>query len=104
MYAVILSTANDRGQADRIAQRLVEDELVACVNIVEGVQSVYKWKGKVQTDAEVLMVMKTRVELYKDVEEAVLALHPYEVPEIIMLPIQDGSAAYLNWLNDSTRG
>jgi periplasmic divalent cation tolerance protein len=102
-YIVCLVTIDDPGKATRIARHLVEKGLVACVNIVPELRSVYRWKGEVCDEAERLMIMKTRQELFADVQKAVKALHPYEVPEIIALKIDDGWPDYLRWIDEVTQ-
>jgi periplasmic divalent cation tolerance protein len=81
----------------------VTEKLVACVNILPGLRSIYMWEGKVCDEEEVLCVLKTRRELFSALRDRVTALHPYQVPEIIALPLVDGSAPYLAWLRDETR-
>ena len=98
---VALSTVGNAGDAQRIGRALVERRLVACVNVVPGVTSIYAWKGSVTTDTELLLVMKTRREKLDEVRSALLELHPYEVPELIALPIEGGHGAYLEWIEDS---
>lgn len=88
--------------AERIAETVVDERLAACVNLVPGLTSVYRWQGQIQRDAEVLLIIKTRSTVYPLLEARIRELHPYEVPEIIALPIQAGSAAYLNWIADNT--
>jgi periplasmic divalent cation tolerance protein len=102
-FQIVLSTCADREQAERIAHRLVEQQLAACVNILPGVQSIYHWQGKVETAAEVLMVIKTSADLVPEVELTIASLHSYEVPEFLVLPVCGGSHAYLAWLRDSLR-
>ena len=102
-YIVILSTAGSADEASRIAEKLVSDRLVACVNIVPGIQSVYWWKDRVQKDQEVLMVMKTEKSKYQDVETAIKSLHSYEVPEIISLPLENGFEGYLKWIENTLK-
>jgi periplasmic divalent cation tolerance protein len=98
---VALSTVGSAGDAQRIARALVERRLVACVNVVPGVTSVYAWKGDIATDSELLLVIKTRREKLDEVRSALLELHPYEVPELVALPIEGGLQAYLEWIEDS---
>ena len=98
---VALSTVGNAGDAQRIGRALVERRLVACVNVVPGVTSIYDWKGSVTTDSELLLVIKTRREKLDEVRSALLELHPYEVPELIALPIEGGHGAYLEWIEDS---
>jgi len=95
-------TAPTREQAAEIARRLVEERLAACVNIVGGMRSVYRWEGKIHEDEEVLCLVKTRPELLDALTERVRALHPYDVPEILAFEVADGSADYLAWLHEST--
>ena len=91
--------------AVRIARALVERRLVACVNVVPGVTSVYRWKGELQVDAESTLLLKTRAALVADLTAAILELHPYEVPEVVALPLDvtTGNAAYHAWVLDETR-
>lgn len=100
---VILVTAGSLRQARKIARRLVEQKLAACVNITPPVQSVYRWEGKVETAKEFLLVIKSTRELFDPIKAEVLKLHSYATPEIICLPIVDGSAEYLRWLEESVR-
>ena len=99
---IILCTCPDRITAERIAETVVSERLAACVNIVPGLTSIYRWEGQVQRDAELLLLIKTRQAIYPLLESRIRALHPYQVPEIIALPIQAGSAAYLNWIAANT--
>lgn len=102
-FQIVLSTCADREQAERIAHRLVEQQVAACVNILPGVQSIYRWQGKVENAAEVLMLVKTSADLVPEVESTIANLHSYDVPEFLVLPIFGGSHAYLAWLRDSLR-
>ena len=95
---IVLSTCSSREEADRIARGLVEERLAACVNVVEGVSSVYRWKDAVQEDSEILLIIKSRRDLVARLNERLAAMHTYEVPEAIAIPVVDGSAAYLDWL------
>jgi periplasmic divalent cation tolerance protein len=88
--------------AERLATALVERRLAACVQIVGPIQSTYRWQGKVETAEEWLCLIKTRRELYDEVERAIIELHPYETPEIIATPIAEGSKAYLDWMAQET--
>lgn len=96
-------TAPSREQASEMARALVDERLAACVNIVDGVVSVYRWEGKICDEAEVLCLIKTRPDLLPALIERIQALHPYEVPEILSFEVSDGSALYLDWLVASTR-
>jgi periplasmic divalent cation tolerance protein len=100
---VAFSTVATAEDAERIARALVERGLAACVNLVRGVVSVYRWSGEVRRDEEVLLVIKTRGESFPALRDALVALHPYEVPELVALPIEDGHEPYLAWLDESTR-
>lgn len=98
---VVLVTCRNRQQARKIAQGLVEAQLAACVNVTSHVESIYRWKGKIKGDREYLLVIKTRRDLFPAVEAAVRALHSYENPEVIALPIVEGSSEYLKWMDES---
>jgi len=89
--------------AERLATALVERRLAACVQIVGPIQSTYHWKGQIETAEEWLCLIKTRRELYDEVEHAIIELHPYQTPEIIAVPIVTGSEAYLGWVAEETR-
>ena len=102
-FQIVLSTCAGREEAERIAHRLVEQQLAACVNILPGVQSIYRWQGKVESAAEVLMAIKTSAGLVPEVQSALAHLHSYEVPEVLVLPVAGGSEAYLGWLKASLR-
>jgi periplasmic divalent cation tolerance protein len=95
-------TMPDKERATSMARVLVEEGLAACVNIVPGVRSIYQWDGKVQEDDEVLCLIKTRPAVFERARDRILALHPYDVPEILAFAVDDGSAAYLEWLRKST--
>lgn len=95
---VVLSTCDSVEEARKLARILVEAKLAACVNIVPGITSVYRWKGKIEEDAEWLLVIKTRRELFDQLRSKTADSHSYEVPELIALPIEDGAAPYLEWM------
>jgi periplasmic divalent cation tolerance protein len=95
---VAFSTAPDAETAGRIARALVDERLAACVNVVAGVRSIYRWKGAVEDEAEVLLVIKTRVERLETLAARLRALHPYELPELVALPAVGGLGAYLEWV------
>jgi len=97
-------TAPDADVAARLGRTLVEEGLCACVNIVPGVRSIYRWQGKICDDAEVLCLCKTRPALFERVRARIAELHPYDVPEILAFRVDDGSAPYLAWLRESTGG
>ena len=97
-------TCPDRETALRIAETLVDKQLAACVNLIPGLTSVYRWQGRREGAEEVLLLIKTRRTVYPDLEQAILALHPYELPEIIAVPVVAGLAAYLAWVSETTGG
>jgi periplasmic divalent cation tolerance protein len=102
-FIVVLITVPSSEVGERIAASLLEKKLAACVNILPGVTSLYTWKGVVQKDQELLLVVKTRLELFHErLVPAVKALHPYELPEIIALPLALGSPDYLDWIAAET--
>jgi periplasmic divalent cation tolerance protein len=99
---IVLVTAGDEQQAQSIARRLVDDHLAACVNIVGPIRSVYRWGDAVEDDPEFLLLIKTRASLLSRVERRVIELHSYEIPEVLAIAPSGGSAAYLQWLFEST--
>lgn len=99
---LVLSTAGSEDEARRIAHHLVERRLAACVNIVPRIESIYRWQENVESSTEWLMVIKTTEERFPGVRDAIRKLHSYELPECIAISIEDGSAAYLEWIDQST--
>jgi periplasmic divalent cation tolerance protein len=100
---IVLVTVGSADEGERIAETLVGEQLVACVNVIGPIRSIYRWEGHVQRDDEHLLVMKTRTALFDAVAARVCALHSYQTPEVIALPITAGSAGYLAWLTAATR-
>ena len=100
---VVLITAPAEEDAAKMARALVDGRLAACVNIVRGVRSIYRWKGEVCDEPECLMVVKTVSENFEALKSRVREMHPYEVPEIIALPVVKGLGAYLEWVEENTR-
>ncbi|MGE0079742.1 MAG: divalent-cation tolerance protein CutA, partial [Thiohalomonadaceae bacterium] len=98
-HCLVITTCPDGETAANLARILVEARLAACVNIVPGVRSIYRWKGELVTDHEHLLLAKTRSDVYPQLEAAIRANHPYELPEVVMVPMAQGSTEYLNWLN-----
>ncbi|MGE0681481.1 MAG: divalent-cation tolerance protein CutA [Candidatus Binatia bacterium] len=98
---VIFVTAGSAAEAETIAKALVEEQLAACVNILSLIRSIYHWEGKLADDQEWLLLIKTRAERFSAVEARVKALHSYQTPEVIALPIVQGSEDYLRWLSDN---
>ena len=101
-YQIILNTCSDKDAATNIANTLIDEGLAACVNIIPGLTSIYSWRGQRETGTEVLLMIKTRTELYSQVESRIVSLHSYELPEILSVPIEHGLKAYLDWIDNST--
>ena len=97
-YQVVLSTCGGMEEAERIARDLVEKGIAACVNIVPGVRSIYRWQSKIEESNEVLIMVKIPADRYGGVESRIRHLHSYELPEVIALPVSRGSRKYLHWL------
>ena len=100
---LLLSTAPDADTAARLARALVDGSLAACVNVIPAVRSIYAWKGTVQDEQEVLLIAKTSAARAAACRERLVALHPYEVPEVVALRLADGHDAYLRWIASATR-
>jgi periplasmic divalent cation tolerance protein len=98
---VVLTTWPDVEKARAAGRTLVEEKLAACANILPGVESIFRWQGKVETSNEVMMVLKTTIARSQMLESRILALHPYEVPEIVVLRVSDGLPSYLRWVESS---
>jgi periplasmic divalent cation tolerance protein len=98
---VVLCTVAGAEDADRIAGRLVEQRLAACVNVVSAVSSVYRWRGRIERDREHLLVIKTTADRFEELREEIVRLHPYDVPEVVALTIEAGHQPYLDWLDAS---
>ena len=101
-YIVIFSTCANKKEAGRIAERLVKNKLVACVNIIDGIESVFRWRGRVDRAKEALLVIKSKQSKLNKIIKLVKSLHSYQVPEIIALPIIGGHTPYLDWIDEST--
>ncbi len=100
---LVLTTCGSIEEARHIASALVERQLAACVNIVPQIESVYRWQGEVEAAAEWLLVIKTTQDAFERLREALSKLHSYELPECIEIAIEDGTAAYLDWIGESVR-
>jgi len=100
---VILVTAASKRECRKIAMQLVESKLAACVNITQPIESIYRWEGKIAQDREYQLFIKSTRELFPEIKKSISALHSYRTPEIICLPIIDGSRNYLEWLSGSVR-
>ena len=101
---IVLITASSREEAEQIATTLVEEMLAACVNVIPGVASIYRWEGKVERAEEWLLLAKSRSDVMGELVQRVQALHSYEVPEILALPLAGGGEAYLRWLDGAVHG
>lgn len=100
---IVLTTLNDSEKAKQLAHEIVELRLAACVNIVDSVHSIYRWQGEVEASDELLLIFKTSQERLPQLRAKVEELHPYELPEIIVFNVTDGSKGYLGWVQDSCR-
>jgi len=101
---VVLCTFPDAEKARQIGTHLVERQYAACINILPGVESIYRWEGKLCREREVMAVIKTTRQAFAVMSRELAELHPYDEPEIIAMPVVDGAAGYLNWLTDGARG
>ena len=101
MHIVVFVTAKNVKEANKIADKLVEDKLIACANIVKGVKSIFWWEGTADRADEVLLILKSRKSCFARIVKAVKLLHSYKVPEVIALPIVDGNKDYLDWIEES---
>ncbi|MFH1228516.1 MAG: divalent-cation tolerance protein CutA [Planctomycetota bacterium] len=101
MYAVVFVTVPNMKAARGIAKSLVQSKLAACVNIIPVIESLYRWKGKLCEDKELLLIIKTKKAVFGKLADKIRSIHPYEVPEIISLPITAGDKPYLRWLKQS---
>ena len=99
---LVISTLPDRENAEKLAHVLIEQQLAACVNILPGATSVYRWQGKVESANETIVLIKTTMARYPALEAAIKILHPYELPEIIAVPLSAGLPAYLAWVDTET--
>jgi periplasmic divalent cation tolerance protein len=100
---VILVTAASHGECKKIARHLVETRLAACVNISQPVESIYRWEGQVAEEGEFLLIIKSTRELFPEIKSEISKIHSYHTPEIICLPVIDGSRNYLQWISDSVK-
>ena len=100
---LVLVTCGSEEEALKIAKALVEEHLGACVNLVSPIRSIYRWEGEVWDEKEWLLIIKTQKQRFEELEKKVRSLHSYSVPEIISLPIVEGSSSYLNWISENTK-
>jgi periplasmic divalent cation tolerance protein len=100
---LVFTTLPNADKAYDVARTLVEERLAACGNLVPAVRSIYRWEGKLQDESEVLVLLKTRADNVERLKARILELHPYEVPEVLAVPVESGYQPYLEWLNNQTR-
>jgi periplasmic divalent cation tolerance protein len=100
---IVLATTGSEDEARKIAHHLVENRLAACVNLIPRVESIYRWQGKVESATEWLLLIKTTAQRFPALRDAIGGLHSYDVPECIVLTVEDGSAPYLQWLGDAVK-
>lgn len=99
---LVLCTCPDEDSARTLSDSLVQEKLAACVSIVNPISSIFTWQGRIDTEQESLLLIKTTETAYSALEQAIKQRHPYEIPEIIAIPVQRGSAEYLNWIRENT--
>lgn len=99
-FQLVMTACPDAQTASKLAETLVREGLAGCISVLPPMQSIYTWKGRIETATEHLVLIKSQVSRYSAIQERILALHPYELPEIIAVPIADGLPAYLKWLDN----
>ena len=102
-YIIVLCTTNSTDSAKQIAKKLVSGKFAACVNLVDKIDSIYRWKGEIIEDSEVLMIIKTQKVLFENLKNKIEEIHPYETPEIISFDISEGSKPNFDWISENTR-
>jgi periplasmic divalent cation tolerance protein len=100
---LVFTTLPNADKAADIGRALVEERLAACANLIPAIRSIYRWEGKLQDENEVLVLLKTRADNIERLKARILELHPYEVPEVLAVPVESGYQAYLDWLSNQTR-
>ncbi len=100
---LVLCTCPDQESAERIANRLVENRLAACVNISAPIKSVYRWQGNIETEDEYMLFIKTNATSYDELENTIMSIHPYELPEVVAVPVERGQQNYLGWITQCTQ-
>ena len=100
-FQIVFCTCPNEESAEVVANLLVDERLAACVNLIPNLRSVYRWHDEVKTDSEVLLIIKTMSSVYPALEQAIVDHHPYELPEIISVPIENGLATYLAWIDEN---
>ena len=99
-YIIVLMTASNQEEAKKIVITLLEERLIACANIMDSISSFFWWQGKIETEKEALVIMKSRESLFNKLSQRVVDLHSYEVPEILAIPVVNGLESYLDWIGD----
>ncbi|MHA1109128.1 MAG: divalent-cation tolerance protein CutA [Alphaproteobacteria bacterium] len=102
-YCLVYMTAATKEEARRIGSALVEERLAACANVIDGMTAIYRWEGEIQNDDEAVLIAKTRTELVDALTERVKALHSYDIPCVVALPITGGNADFLDWVGSETK-
>ncbi len=102
-FIQVLTTAGTKEDAQKIAQSVVEKRLAGCAQVIGPITSTYRWEGKLETAEEWLCIIKSRKDLYKELEKAIQQIHPYKVPEILAVPVVEGSQSYMEWLDGGLR-
>ncbi len=102
-FNIIYITTKDRAEAKKIGKVLIEEKLAACVNIIDNMESIYRWEGKVEEGKEAILIAKTKQSLVNELIDRVKSLHSYSCPAIIALPVESGSDDYLNWIDKETK-
>lgn len=102
-YIVVFCTVPDENVAEKIANKVVEKKLAACCNIIPGLRSIYIWKNEIQDDKEMLLIIKTKKDIFTKLQKAITEIHPYTIPEIISILIENGSKNYLNWVEQNVK-
>ena len=102
-YSIVIASFPNLNSAERISEALLKEKLVACANIILGIKSKYWWKGKIEKRPEAFAILKIKTKSYKNVETLIKKLHPYEVPEILLIKVSKGNKNYLNWISSVTR-
>lgn len=101
---IVFVTVGNEGDAGRIARKIVEERLAACVNMLPGIHSVYRWEGKIEEDSEILLIIKTSREHLETLKKRIDEIHPYDVPELLALDVEDGLERYIEWALGEMRG
>lgn len=104
IYCMIYCTVENVAEGEKIARHLLDKQLIACCNIIPGLISIYRWEGNIEKSEEALLLIKSTCDKYPEIERAILEQHSYDVPEILSVPIREGSNAYLEWMQQNVTG